>query len=204
MAVNLARFASGQRSALGRRAAKLAIVPLSGDYPTTAALIEHGEDDWRSAQPRDGGGAFDASSNSFAGDHTVPHLLPRRQLSPTHDRIGVGPRRQDLQHVLHQIRRLTQRGDRRRYGGRRMLCCSIMRSNLRLSSAVPIPSPVSVTREALQGLRLCRHDRQRHQRARRAASTDAILQGQELPRLLSDRAMADGSRAAGVRVARQS
>ena len=48
MAINLARFAtdSGPRWGVVQRNG---IVPLSGDYPTTAALIEQGEEDWRSA-----------------------------------------------------------------------------------------------------------------------------------------------------------
>jgi 2-keto-4-pentenoate hydratase/2-oxohepta-3-ene-1,7-dioic acid hydratase in catechol pathway len=49
MAVNLVRFAS----ATGPRWAVVCgtgAVPLADDYPTTAALIEHGESDWRGAQ----------------------------------------------------------------------------------------------------------------------------------------------------------
>ena len=51
MAVNIARFDmdSGPRWGVVQRNG---MVPLSGDYPTTAALIEHGEDDWRSASAR--------------------------------------------------------------------------------------------------------------------------------------------------------
>jgi len=49
MAINLARFVSRAEPRWGIvRGAEL--IPLSGDYPTTAALIEHGENDWRSAQ----------------------------------------------------------------------------------------------------------------------------------------------------------
>ena len=49
MAVNLVRFASatGPRWGVVRGTGA---VPLADDYPTTAALIEHGESDWRSAQ----------------------------------------------------------------------------------------------------------------------------------------------------------
>ena len=51
MAINLARFVSRAEPRWGIvRGAEL--IPLSGDYPTTAALIEHGENDWRSAKPR--------------------------------------------------------------------------------------------------------------------------------------------------------
>ena len=48
MAVNLARFnmESGPRWGVARGTE---IVPLSGDYPTTASLIERGESDWRNA-----------------------------------------------------------------------------------------------------------------------------------------------------------
>ena len=49
MAINLGRFVSRGEPRWGIvRGAEL--IPLSGDYPTTAALIEHGENDWRSAQ----------------------------------------------------------------------------------------------------------------------------------------------------------
>ncbi len=49
MAVNLVRFASatGPRWGVVRGTG---VVPLAGDYPTTTALIEHGEADWRNAQ----------------------------------------------------------------------------------------------------------------------------------------------------------
>jgi len=59
MAVNVARLAmdSGPRWAVVK---ENGVVPLSGDYPTTAALIEHGEDDWRSASRAPAAAAFDA------------------------------------------------------------------------------------------------------------------------------------------------
>ena len=49
MAANLVRFASpaGPRWGVVRGTG---VVPLAGDFPTTAALIEHGESDWRNAQ----------------------------------------------------------------------------------------------------------------------------------------------------------
>ena len=49
MAVNLIRFASaaGPRWGVVRGSGA---APLAGDYPTTAALIEHGASDWRNAQ----------------------------------------------------------------------------------------------------------------------------------------------------------
>ena len=49
MAVNLVRFtsATGPRWGVVRGRA---VVPLGGDYPTTAALIEYGESDWRNAE----------------------------------------------------------------------------------------------------------------------------------------------------------
>jgi 2-keto-4-pentenoate hydratase/2-oxohepta-3-ene-1,7-dioic acid hydratase in catechol pathway len=48
MTVNIARLAmdTGPRWAVVKHNG---VVPLSGDYPTTAALIQHGEDDWRRA-----------------------------------------------------------------------------------------------------------------------------------------------------------
>jgi 2-keto-4-pentenoate hydratase/2-oxohepta-3-ene-1,7-dioic acid hydratase in catechol pathway len=49
MAINLMRFAvaAGPRWGIVR---DTGITPLAGDYLTTAALIEHGESDWRNAQ----------------------------------------------------------------------------------------------------------------------------------------------------------
>jgi 2-keto-4-pentenoate hydratase/2-oxohepta-3-ene-1,7-dioic acid hydratase in catechol pathway len=48
MAVNLVRFRSHAGPHWGVAHAA-GVTPLAGDYPTTAALIEHGEDDWRGA-----------------------------------------------------------------------------------------------------------------------------------------------------------
>jgi 2-keto-4-pentenoate hydratase/2-oxohepta-3-ene-1,7-dioic acid hydratase in catechol pathway len=49
MAINLARFVSRAEPRWGIvRGGEL--IQLSGNYPTTAALIEHGENDWRSAR----------------------------------------------------------------------------------------------------------------------------------------------------------
>jgi 2-keto-4-pentenoate hydratase/2-oxohepta-3-ene-1,7-dioic acid hydratase in catechol pathway len=58
MAINLARFAtdSGPRWGVVHRNG---IVPLAADYPTTAALIEQGEEDWRSASRASAAIAFD-------------------------------------------------------------------------------------------------------------------------------------------------
>ena len=51
MAVNLVRFtsATGPRWGVVRGRA---VVPSCGDYPTTAALIEYGEEDWRKRAKR--------------------------------------------------------------------------------------------------------------------------------------------------------
>ncbi|TPQ31027.1 fumarylacetoacetate hydrolase [Bradyrhizobium guangdongense] len=51
MATNLVRFEAGQGPRWGV-VTGTQIAPLSGDYATTAALIEHGEADWRGAPAR--------------------------------------------------------------------------------------------------------------------------------------------------------
>jgi 2-keto-4-pentenoate hydratase/2-oxohepta-3-ene-1,7-dioic acid hydratase in catechol pathway len=51
MAINLVRFRLDGASQWGVASAS-GITPLEGDYPTTAALIEHGEADWRRASRR--------------------------------------------------------------------------------------------------------------------------------------------------------
>jgi 2-keto-4-pentenoate hydratase/2-oxohepta-3-ene-1,7-dioic acid hydratase in catechol pathway len=48
MAINLVRFSMDGEARWGV-ASESGIAPLDGDYPTTAALIEHGEADWRMA-----------------------------------------------------------------------------------------------------------------------------------------------------------
>jgi hypothetical protein len=48
MAVNLVRFTLNGGPRWGVAQAN-GVAPLAGDYPTTAALIERGEDDWRAA-----------------------------------------------------------------------------------------------------------------------------------------------------------
>ena len=57
MAVNIARLAmdSGPRWAVVKQNG---VVPLSGAYPTTAALIKHGEDDWQRANRAPAAAAF--------------------------------------------------------------------------------------------------------------------------------------------------
>ena len=89
MAVNLVRFASetGPRWGVVRGTK---VVPLAAEYATTAALIEHGENDWRNAQ------AAPLSHSptlrtALAGHRALPHLLPGRQLSPAHDESGLDP-----------------------------------------------------------------------------------------------------------------
>jgi 2-keto-4-pentenoate hydratase/2-oxohepta-3-ene-1,7-dioic acid hydratase in catechol pathway len=51
VATNLVRFEAGNGPHWGV-VTGAEIAPLSGDYPTTAALIEHGEADWREASSR--------------------------------------------------------------------------------------------------------------------------------------------------------
>lgn len=51
MATNLVRFEAGSGPRWGV-VTEAEIAPLVGDYPTTAALIEHGEADWRDASGR--------------------------------------------------------------------------------------------------------------------------------------------------------
>jgi 2-keto-4-pentenoate hydratase/2-oxohepta-3-ene-1,7-dioic acid hydratase in catechol pathway len=50
MATNLVRFESDDAVRWGVASAAAGIAPLTGEYPTTAALIEQGEADWRGAQ----------------------------------------------------------------------------------------------------------------------------------------------------------
>jgi len=49
MATNLVRFDLGGTPRWGVVSGS-GVSPLAGDYPTTAALIEHGKADWRAAQ----------------------------------------------------------------------------------------------------------------------------------------------------------
>ena len=107
---SILRVSRRSRPALGHRT-RYWRGAVTGDYPTTAALIEHGESDWRGAQAAPIALAAIRKS-AFAGHHAVPHLLPGGQLSPAHDRIRPRSGRQDLQHVLHQIGRLGGTGGR--------------------------------------------------------------------------------------------
>ena len=90
MAVNLVQFTPNGGPRWGVAQAN-GVAPLAGDYPTTAALIERGEADWRAAagQPRAG-----SRRTPVASDHALPRLLSGRKLSPPHDRIGPQPGRQ--------------------------------------------------------------------------------------------------------------
>ena len=58
MAFNLARYVTANGPRWGVVQGDK-IVLLSGDYPTTAALVEHGEDDWRRASQRPAEAAFE-------------------------------------------------------------------------------------------------------------------------------------------------
>ena len=60
MATNLVRFASGGGAARWGVVAGNRIAALNGDYPTTAALIERGEPDWREAAKRSPGLSLDS------------------------------------------------------------------------------------------------------------------------------------------------
>ncbi len=111
MAVNLVRFTLNGGPRWGVAQAN-GVAPLAGDYPTTAALIERGEDDWRAAAGQTPSIGLEADRTPVASDHAVPRLLSGRQLPLPHDRIRPGPGRQGLQHVLHEVGRVDQPGDR--------------------------------------------------------------------------------------------
>ena len=189
MAANLVRFASpaGPRWGVVRGTG---VVPLAGDFPTTAALIEYGESDWRNAQAA----PIALDTLEFLSPVTTPcrifcqganyrqHMI-ESGLDPdaktfnmffTKSDASIAPAVGTVRPPPHVL----------------LLDYEI---ELALVFRRSIQSPVTVTRETVEGLRLCRRDRQRHQRPRCADSTDAVLQGQELSRLLSDRTVAHGS-----------
>ena len=148
MAINIVRFSrmDGPRWGVALRNG---VAPLAGEYPTTAALIEHGEDDWRArlATPLHRAGS---DTNSLASDHAMPRLLPRRQLSPPHDRIRSGPGRQGLQHVLHKVGRVDQPADRRDVRPPDHVKLLDYEIELALVFRRAIPSPITVTPETLK------------------------------------------------------
>ena len=84
MATNIARYETEGTAYWGVVSAS-GISPLDGVYPTTAALIEQGEADWRAALGKAASVPIDFGEDSFAGNGTLPRLLPGRQLSTTHD-----------------------------------------------------------------------------------------------------------------------
>ena len=61
------------------------ISPLDGVYPTTAALIEQGEADWRAASGKASQRTDKFGEDSFPGNGTLSRLLSGRQLPPAHD-----------------------------------------------------------------------------------------------------------------------
>ena len=189
MAVNLVRFASatGPRWGVVRGTG---VVPLADDYPTTAALIEHGESDWRGAQAE----PIPLNTLELLSPVTTPcrifcqganyrqHMI-ESGLDPDAKTFNMFFTKSDAS-VAPAV------GTVRRPAHVSLLDYEI---ELALVFRRAIQSPVSVTRETLQHYVFAAVYRQRHQRARRAAATDAILQGQELSRFLSARPMADGA-----------
>ena len=189
MPTNLVRFEKGSAAHWGvvlPRRRRAAARRLSDD----GGLIERGEADWREARQREPSLALESLEDPLAGHRAVPRLLPGRELPAAHDRVRHGSGRQGVQHVLHQDRRVDQPGDRR---GEAAGACGAARLRDRTRAGVPARDPGAGHGHAgvAQGLCLRRRHRQRLQRARRAVAADAILQGQELSRLLSDRAVAD-------------
>ena len=83
MATNLVRYELDGAPHWGVVSA-LGISPLDSVYPTTAALIDQGETDWRGASGR-AASLPSIGADPFAGDGALPHLLPGRELSPTYD-----------------------------------------------------------------------------------------------------------------------
>ena len=77
MATNLVRFEKDGAAKWGVVAGSGASL-LEGDYPSTAALIEQGEADWRAAKKRLPTASLDTDENPVARDCALPHLLPGR------------------------------------------------------------------------------------------------------------------------------
>ena len=114
MAINIVRFTSNGRLALGRspgqwrRAARWRLSDL------TAALIERGEGDWRAAA------GHSPSIGLEAIELLSPVTTPCRVFCQganyrrRYHRIRPGPRRQGLQHVLHEVGCVDQPADRDR------------------------------------------------------------------------------------------
>ena len=115
MAINIVRFTSNGGPRWGVALAN-GVAPLAGDYPTTAALIERGEDDWRAA-------AGDAPSIGLEAIELLsPVTTPCRVFCQGANyrrhmiESGLDPGRQGLQHVLHEVGRVDQPADRRLCG----------------------------------------------------------------------------------------
>ena len=105
MATNLVRFDMNGATRWGV-VLKSGVSPLTKDYPTTAALIERGKDDWLAAQGQAPSLPLELDQDPVARDDAVPHLLPGSELPSAYDRIRNGSGREALQHVLHEVRRI--------------------------------------------------------------------------------------------------
>ena len=164
MAVNLVRFASaaGPRWGVVRGTG---VVPLAGDYPTTAALIEHGESDWRNAQAA----PIALDTLEFLSPVTTPCRIFCQGANYRQHMIESG-----LDPDAKTFNMFFTKSDASiapRIGTvRRPAHVSLLDYEIELALVFrrAIQSPVTVTRETLKDLCLCRHDRQRHQRPRRA------------------------------------
>ena len=193
MATNIARYEIEGGTHWGVVSAS-GISPLDGVYPTTTALIEQGEADWRAASGK--AASVPMISVKFLSPVTAPcrvycqganyrqHMI-ESGMDPdakpfnmffTKSDASISPARGSVQRPKHVM----------------LLDYEI---ELALVFRRPISSSVAVTQDR-------RHDRERSQRTGRPASADAILQGQELSWILPDRSLADGSWARRIRLPR--
>ena len=201
MATNLVRYELDGAPHWGVASAS-GIAPLDGAYPTTAALIEHGEADWRRASARAPSVSFDSAL--ILSPVTTPCRIYCQGANYRQHMIESG-----MDPDAKAFNMFFTKSDASVASAKGTVTppkhVSLLDYEIELALIFrrPIVSAATVTRETAQGLCLRRRHRKRPQRPRRAAAANAILQGQELSRLLPDRPVADRARTRRIRLPRR-
>ena len=192
MATNLVRYELDGAPHWGVASAS-GIAPLDGAYPTTAALIEHGEADWRRAAARAPSGPF--AQAAILSPVTTPCRIYCQGANYRQHMIESG-----MDPDAKAFNMFFTKSDASVASAKGTVAppkhVSLLDYEIELALVFrrPIASATTVTREQLRDYVFAVAIANDYQRAGRAAAANAILQGQELSRLLPDRPVADRAR----------
>ena len=179
------------------------ITLLAGAYATTAALIEQGEADWRAASMRPAGISLDSAV--VLSPVTAPCRIYCQGANYRQHMIesGIDPDKKSFNMFFTKSDASIASG---RAAVRPPAHVKLLDYEIELALIFKRSGQLRRSGDGrhAEGLRIRDRGRKRPQRARRATAPDAILQRQELSRLLPDRSLAHRARARRVRLPRRS